>query len=80
MYNGTKVKDGTAVPGDSIYNAGWNDCIDNCSYQSEVYTISEHQPASPLYMKVGDSYTSVGTGWVRTARATGMYRIPGKKT
>ncbi|MBR6809777.1 MAG: hypothetical protein IKM64_05785 [Clostridia bacterium] len=65
---------------EEVYGTGWNECIDNCSYQSEVYTISEHQPASPLYMKVGDSYTSVGTGWVRTARATGMYRIPGKKT
>lgn len=80
VYNGTKVKDGTAVSGDSIYNAGWNKCIDNCSYQSDVYRISENQPASPLYMKVGDNYTSVGTGWVRTVRATGMYSIPGKKT
>ena len=68
------------VDATGVYNNGWNECIDNCSYQSEVYTISEHQPASPLYMKGGDSYTSVGTGWVRTARATGMYRIPGKKT
>ena len=77
-YNGTKVKDGTAVPGDSIYKAGWNDCIDNCSYQSDVYHISEYAPGT-LYVKVGDNYSSVGSSWVRTTRATGVYSIPGKK-
>ena len=80
---GAGFKNFTAANGMDVtemYNTGWNKCIDNCSYQSDVYTISETQPASPLYMKVGDNYTSVGTGWVRTVRATGMYRIPGKKT
>lgn len=80
---GAGFKNFTAASGMDVtemYNTGWNECIDNCSYQSKVYTISEHQPASPLYMKVGDSYTSVGTGWVKVTRATGMYRIPAKKT
>ena len=77
-YNGTKVKDGAVVSGDGIYNAGWNECIDNCSYQSNVYTISQTAPGT-LYLKVGNNYTSVGSDWVRTTRATGMYTIPSKK-
>lgn len=69
------------VDATGVYNNGWNECIDNCIPQSSVYTISEYQPGSgaPLYMKVGDNYTSVGTGWVRVTRATGMHRIPSKK-
>jgi len=69
---------GMKVDAGGIYKNGWNECIDNCSYQSNVYTISQTAPGT-LYMKVGDNYTSVGSDWVRTTRATGMYTIPSKK-
>ena len=80
---GAGFKNFTAANGmdvTALYNTGWNEALDHCSYQSDVYRISENQPASPLYMKVGDNYTSVGTGWVRTARATGVYTLPARKT
>lgn len=79
VYNGTKVKDGTAVSGDGIYNAGWNKCIDSCSYAINVYTISQTAPGT-LYMQVNGNYTSVGSDWVKTTRATNLYYIPAKKT
>ncbi|MBQ4639348.1 MAG: hypothetical protein IJB69_02395 [Clostridia bacterium] len=63
---------------EEVYNTGWNECIDNCSYQSQAYYISEYAPGT-LYMQVNGSYTSVGSDWVKTTRATGLYAIPGKK-
>lgn len=63
---------------EEVYNTGWNECIDNCSYQSDVYRISEYAPGT-LYVKVGDAYSSVGSSWVKTTRATGLYAIPGEK-
>ena len=74
------IVNGMRVNATPVYNTGWNEALDHCSEPNNVYRISENQPASPLYMKVGDNYTSVGNGWVRTVRATGVYTLPARKT
>lgn len=65
--------------GEDRYNTGWNECRAACVPTSNTYKISQNQPASPLYMKVGDNYTSVGDGWVRVSPVTGVYTIPAAK-
>lgn len=64
--------------GEDRYNTGWNDCRAACNLESDVYRISEYAPGT-LYVKVGDAYASVGSSWVKTARAYGVYTIPAAK-
>lgn len=79
---GAGFKSFTAASGMDVtvlYNTGWNEALDHCSYQSDVYRISETAPGT-LYVKVGDAYSSVGSSWVKTTRATGVYTLPARKT
>ncbi|MBR6753183.1 MAG: hypothetical protein IKM05_04040, partial [Clostridia bacterium] len=64
--------------GEDRYNTGWNECRAACNLESDVYRISEYAPGT-LYVKVGDYYSSVGSSWVRTTRAYGVYTIPSAK-
>lgn len=64
--------------GEDRYNAGWNACRAACSLAGDVYRISEYAPGT-LYVKVGDYYSSVGSSWVKTTRANGVYTIPAAK-
>jgi hypothetical protein len=79
---GAGFKNFTAANGMDVtemYNTGWNEALDHCSYQNDVYRISETAPGT-LYVKVGDAYSSVGSSWVKTTRATGVYTLPARKT
>lgn len=64
--------------GEDRYNAGWNACRAACSLAGDVYRISEYAPGT-LYVKVGDYYSSVGSSWVKTTKANGVYTIPAAK-
>lgn len=64
--------------GEDWYNTGWNECRAACNLESDVYRISEYAPGT-LYVKVGDYYSSVGSSWVKTTRANGVYTIPAAK-
>ncbi len=63
----------------SGYHAGWNECIDNCVEDPGSYRITSQSPYE-LYVKNGDNYSSVGSGWVKVAQTYGRYTIPQKKT
>lgn len=74
------VVGGMTVDASEVYKNGWNECRDNASYASNVYTISENAPGT-LYVKVSDGvYSSVGSSWVKTTRATGLYYLPAAKS
>ena len=64
--------------GEDRYNTGWNECRAACNLENDVYRISEYAPGT-LYMKVGNDYSSVGSSWVKTTRAYGVYTIPAAK-
>lgn len=73
MYNGTKVKDGTAVSGNSIYNAGWNGCRNRMTAVSCI--IPSSTITSELFYANGQS---AGTGFYRGTPTT-LYNKPSAK-